>query len=117
MKIILKNLENLSINDGSTDVRILAIFPTVYDMDGFREKLTSENLSEFQFATNSGDVVGNYKNYELSHVEYRYINGEYEATFYLEKISDTELRIRSLESGQEVQDGAIEELAEMAGGE
>lgn len=117
MKIILKNLENLSIKDGSTDVRILASFPTVYDMDSFRENLTNENLSEFQFGTDSNDLLGKYKNYELSRVEYRYISGEYEAAFYLEKISDTELRIRELENGQEIQDGAIAELAEIAGGE
>lgn len=120
MKLILNNHDTFTITDGSTPTSITARFQNVTDMDNFRQKLTTENLSRFTFAKDSFDVIGVYENYEMpkdGHVSYRYIEEMYEATFPIAPISETELRLRKIEAGQEIQDGAITELAELAGGE
>ena len=119
MKIILKNNTELIVTDKCTSTSIVSEFKNVEDIEVFRKELTDENLSSFKYVNDNGDIFGNYENYTFESVTY--FEDEEEnivtAVFNIRQLSDIEIRLNALEEGQETQDGAIEELAGIVGGE
>ena len=117
MKIKLKNDTTITVLESTTSTVIKAEFPNVTEMDNFRAELTKDNLSEFQYLTEDGAVMGRYENYVLENTSYTVKDDVYTATFSIRHLTDTEIRLNALEESQETQDGAIEELAGIVGGE
>lgn len=72
------------------------------------------NLDNIQFKTN-GNVTGVYTNMKLITPLFHSVDinseGKIEAIFSISEKTDIEKRLDNLESGQEIQDGAIIELA------
>lgn len=117
---------NILLKDGTTQEvvekkcesnKIVACFENVEDLDAFRKKLTNDNLSEFKYQKDD-NVIGEYENYTYESVSYVENDGSIEATFSIRALTDVEIRLAAVEQGQEAQDAAIGDLAEMmAGGE
>lgn len=97
--------------------KIVACFENVENMESFRKKLTNDNLSEFKYQKDN-KAIGEYENYIYESVSYVENNETIEATFSIRALTDVEIRLAAVEQGQEAQDAAIGDLAEMmAGGE
>lgn len=118
MKIKLKNDTIITVLESTTPTAIKATFDNVYEMDNFRSELSKDNLSEFQYMNDDDTVIGNYENYVLVMTHYTVSDDlHYNASFEIRQLSDTEIRLNNLEESQETQNGAIEELASIVGGE
>ena len=97
--------------------RIVVDFDTVEDMDAFRKRLTNDNLTTFKYQKDD-KIIGEYESYTLENTTYVENDGSIEATFSIRALTDVEIRLAAVEQGQEAQDAAIGDLAEMmAGGE
>lgn len=97
--------------------KIVAEFENAESMEDFRKKLTNDNLSEFKYQKDD-KIIGEYESYTLENTTYVENDGSIEATFSIRQLSDVEIRLAAVEQGQEAQDAAIGDLAEMmAGGE
>ena len=117
---------NIFLKDGTTQevieskcesTKIVACFENVEDLDSFRKKLTNDNLSEFKYQKDD-KIIGEYESYTLENTSYVENDGSIEATFSIRALTDVEIRLVAVEQGQEAQDAAIGDLAEMmAGGE
>lgn len=82
------------------------------------DKLTESNLSEIQVKNGDGLVVGNYTDLVLaSETSIVRTDGTILTTYSLREKTDIELlteRMAAVEEGQQVQDGAISDLGEVA---
>lgn len=117
---------NIVLKDGTTQEvieekcesnKIVACFEDVENMEVFRKKLTNDNLSEFKYQKDD-KIIGEYESYTLENTTYVENDGSIEATFSIRALTDVEIRLAAVEQGQEAQDAAIGDLAEMmAGGE
>lgn len=117
MKIKLKNDTIITVLDSTTPTLLRAEFQSITELDAFRAELTNDNLSVFQYVSEDDSVMGSYENYTLVNTSYTVADGIYSAVFSLRQFTDTELRLNTLEEEQELQNGAIEELAGIVGGE
>lgn len=80
-------------------------------------QLTPENLAEVQVQTGDGLTVGNYTDLVLvSETSIVATDGSVLTTYNLREKTAEEKRLDALETGQEVQDGAITELADIVAG-
>ena len=80
-------------------------------------KLTEANLAEVQVKNGDGIVVGNYTDLTLvSETSVVASDGAVLTSYSLREKTAVEKRLDAVEAGQEVQDGAITELAELAAG-
>lgn len=80
-------------------------------------KLTDTNLAQVQILNGSGLVAGNYNDLLLvSETSSVAADGTIHTIFNVREKTAEEKRLEALEGGQEVQNGAIEELAGMMGG-
>lgn len=111
MKLVLKDKTELVVTDKCTATTITAEFDSVTNIEKFRQKLTDENLSSFEYVNDDGDVFGIYKNYTFDSVTYSEKDGTFTATYNLHQYSDIEIRIKELEISQALQDSAIDDLA------
>ena len=119
-KIILNNQLQINIESGSSlsDIKILS--ETKYDMLSTWDILAEENLKHIKIQTEDGTVVGTYDNILLdSETSTILLDGKILTSFHLREKTEVELlreRIEELESGQEVQDGAISDLGAAVSG-
>lgn len=119
-KIILSNNEEISIESGSSlsDMKVLS--ETKYDMISTWESLTEENLKHIEIQNKDGIAIGNYDDILLdSEMSTIQSDGKILTSFHLREKTEIELlreRIEQLESGQEVQDGAISDLGTAVSG-
>lgn len=75
------------------------------------EKLTPDNLSAVQIKSGDGLVVGKYTDLVLvSETSVVAADGTVLTTYCMREKTDVEKRLDALETGQEVQDGAINDL-------
>lgn len=83
------------------------------------EKMTDDNLHQVQVKNVDGLTIGNYTDLVLvSETSTVSADESVLTTFNLRKKTAEELRLESLEAEQEIQNGAIQELAEtIAGGD
>uniref|UniRef100_UPI0006D0C393 hypothetical protein n=1 Tax=Clostridium sp. NkU-1 TaxID=1095009 RepID=UPI0006D0C393 len=79
-------------------------------------KLTEENLASVKVQTGEGTTVGNYTDLVLQPGSWEEKADGLYITISLREKTDIEKRLDKVESGQEVQAGAIGELAGMMGG-
>lgn len=115
-KLILNNQTQLNIESGSylSDMRVLS--ENKYDMVSAWDAMTEENLKHIEIQSENGTVVGIYNNILLdSETSTIQPDGKILTSFRLREKTELELlreRVEQLESGQEVQDGAIMDLGE-----
>lgn len=115
-KLILTNQSQIYIESGSSlsDMKVLS--DTKYDMISTWDMLTEENLKHIKIQSEDGIVVGTYDNILLdSETSAIQPDGKILTSFHLREKTEVELlrdRVEQLESGQEVQDGAIMDLGE-----
>ncbi len=113
-KLILNDQTEIQIESGSalSDIKVLS--QTKSDMIAVWDKLTAENLVSVQVKNADGVSVGNYANLILSSetsVEQK--DGTVLTNFRLREKTEVELlkeEIDALKEGQEVQNGAIDDL-------
>ncbi len=119
-KIILNNQLQINIESGSSlsDIKILS--ETKYDMLSTWDILSEENLKHIKIQNEDGTVIGTYDNILLdSETSTILLDGKILTSFHLREKTEVELlreRIEQLESGQEVQDGAISDLGAAVSG-
>lgn len=115
-KLILNNQSQLNIENGSSLSDMKVISETKYDMVSVWDVLTEENLKHIEIQNGDGVVIGVYDNILLdSETSKIQPDGKIITSFHLREKTEVELlreRVEQLESGQEVQDGAIMDLGE-----
>ena len=118
MKLKLNNMEEtFNVLDDSTPSVIKMQCSSAIEMDGIRAALTKDALKDFQYLDGEGNVIGRYSHYVLEHTTYTVRDGIYQVSFTIRQLSATEVRLDALEEGQETQNGAIDDLAGIVGGE
>lgn len=114
-KLILADQSQIQIEGGASlsDVRVIS--QTKNDMLTTWDMLTDENLKVVQIQNADGVIVGNYENLILeSETSTIRQDGTILTSFCLHEKTELELlreKVEQLENGQEVQDGAIVDLA------
>jgi len=118
MKLKLAGInETFNVTDATTADMLCLESSKIQDVDSFREKLTDASLKHIEFLDNTGSVAGKYDHYTFTgDVSYSFKDDVYMSKYFLRQKTDVEIRLDALEAGQELQDGAITELAEIAGG-
>lgn len=119
-KLVLKNQEQFNIESGSSlsDMRVMS--DNKYDMVSAWDMLTEENLKHIEIRNEEGNAIGTYDNILLeSETSTILPDGKILTSFHLREKTEVELlreRVKRLENGQEVQDGAISDLGEVVSG-
>lgn len=90
-----------------------------HEMLSVWEKMTNDNLQQAQVKNSDGLIIGNYADLALvSETSTVSADGSVLTAFNLRQKTAEEMRLENLEAEQEIQNGAIQELAEaVAGGE
>lgn len=118
-KMILKDKTELKIMDGAGLNAITAVIGDWAALGGVADALmTAGNLDDVQFMTDE-TVTGEYNDMILEtplFIAVDVVGDEIRATFAIREKTEIEKRMDALETGAEVRDGAIMELAEMMGG-
>lgn len=113
-KLILNNQSQLNIESGSSLSDMKVVSETKYDMVSIWDMLTEENLKHIEVQNEDGTVIGAYDNILLdSETSTVQPDGKILTSFHLREKTKVELleeRVKELEAGQEVQDGAINDL-------
>ncbi len=118
MILMLKDGTEIKVLDESTLFNIQSECTTIEEVDVITQSLKEKgNLDFFSFKADNGDVYATYENFAYIDTSYIEENGIYHVTFSIRKKTDTEIRLDALESEQELQNGAIDELASIVGGE
>lgn len=118
MILVLKDNTEIAVLDESTTSNIIVDCASIEEVDAITQSLkTTGNLDNFAFKADNGDTYAEYENFAYVSTSYSEENGIYHATFNIRKKTDTEIRLDALESEQELQNGAIDELANIVGGE
>lgn len=119
-KIVLKDNTEIEILPGASLGETTVIVPDFADLKTVAEALTKEgNLDTVQYKSEE-QVTGEYKDMKLEIPLFREVgytdDKKVVATFTIREKTEIEKRLDKLEKGQAVQDGAILELAGVAGG-
>lgn len=122
MKIKLKNGSTFEINDGASIGRIEILVSETAPMEEIVSAVTVEkNLDTVQFMSDEGGIVGEYCDMKLTTCSIEKDAEKAKVVIGLAEKTEIEKRLEAVEVGQEIQDGAIGELAEVisevAGGE
>lgn len=116
-RLIFKNGEAVPIESGASLGSIQVFSESKEDMLSAWNQFAEENLSEVQIENKSGLTIGSYHDLVLtSETSSVRPDGSVLTTYSLREKTAEERRLDALEQGQEVQDNAITELAEMAAG-
>ena len=115
-KIILSNNYEIEIESGTSMSDIRIVSDTKYDMLNTWDMLTPGNLASVRVVNGDGMTVGNYSDLVLVSETSTEKDGKIETSFNLREKTETEKRLDALESGQEVQDGAITDLGAAVSG-
>lgn len=111
-KLILKNGTEIEIESGASLSDIHVLSNTKADMVSKWDMFTPENLQFVRVVNGDEIMVGTYNDLILvSETSYEK-DGKIETIFSLREKTEVEKRLDALESGQEVQDGAIMDLGE-----
>lgn len=113
----------VTIEDGASLERIIHISATEADATAVCAAVTADNIAHVEFYNEGAEQpYGVYDDLTLNSPVTRHgENGAVVVTISLREKTDIELRLDALEEGQEIQDGAIEDigaaLSDMAEGE
>jgi hypothetical protein len=113
-KLILKDQTTLEIESGATLSAITALSSTKEEMIEKWDALTKENLSAVEVKNSEDVTIATYTDLILvSETSVVMENGSISTEFHLREKTDIEKlqdEVNKLKEGQEIQDGAIEEL-------
>lgn len=113
-KLVLKDLTEIELRTGASLSHLGVLSADKASMVAIWDKLTAENLEEVQIKNGDGLVVGNYTELVLvSENSTVNADGSVLTYFNLREKTDVEKRLSAVEKGQEVQDGAIIDQAEV----
>lgn len=119
-KLILKNGTEISVEPGASLSDIKVVSETKDFMVDTWDLFTNENLKQVKVQNGNGVEIADYENLVLDSETSRIQkDGTIVTSFNLREKTEVELlkeRIEQLESGQEVQDGAISDLGEAVSG-
>lgn len=122
-RIVLKDGTVLEIEQSSNSGEFTMSFSGLAEFAETLQKLSQDNLSEYQVQNQEELTVARPVNKECLHVSAGLtwdkagaVSGV-SATFDITDVDMIRKRLDAMEAGQEVQDGAILELAGLAGGE
>lgn len=116
--LILKDGTIIELESAASLSTMVCIFPNWEEAVLVLKKLASENLAVAKVKNGEGLVVGNYTDLVLLPGAWKIDSSGVRITLSVREKTDEERRLDALEDGQEVQDGAITELAGIvAGGE
>lgn len=117
-KLVLKNKVEIELEAGASLSGLQVVSANREAMAVTWGQLTEDNLAEVQVKNGDGTVVGTHTDLLLvSETSIVRPDGTILTTYCLHEKTAEQKRLDALEEGQEVQDGAITELAAMAGGE
>lgn len=109
--LILKDNTNIELEAGASLAALQVVASDRAAMLATWEKLTPENLSQAQIRSGDGLVVGTYTDLVLvSETSVVASDGSVLTTYSLREKTDVEKRLDALETGQDVQNGAIDDL-------
>lgn len=115
-KLVLSNQEEITIEGGSSLSNVIVASETKNDMISIWDMFTEENIKCIQIQNDDGIEIGNYDNLVLeSETSKVQENGSILTNFHFRVKTEVELlreRVVALETGQEIQDGAIMDLGE-----
>ena len=121
-KIILKDGTELEINQGGNTGMAVISFNSLEEFVLTAKKLTPANLEQYQLLNHAGLVAANPENKECRSVGLDLTWDDaskitaVKAAFQIADVDMVAKAIKELQAGQEVQDGAITELADVIGG-
>ena len=120
-KMILKDKTEIEILDGAGFYAITAVTDDWSTLGRIAEAITTDgNLDEVRFETSDKVMIGMHRDMKLESPLFSVVDlaedGKIRATFAMREKTDVEKRLDALETGAEVRDGAIMELAGMMGG-
>ena len=113
-KLIFANMYELKLETGASIGALEAVFPTWQDAAAALEQLTPTNLTAVQVQNGDGLIVGRYTDMVLQPGAWDVQGDGIHVTISLRKKTEMEKAIEDLQAGQEVQDGAIDDLAAVA---
>lgn len=117
----LKNGSEINIEPGASLSSMGVVSASKEEMIATWDLLTVENLKEVQIENAEGEVIGEYSDLVLDlETSLVQADGTILTYFSLRQKTEVELlreEVEALKAGQELQDGAIVELAEIVGGE
>ena len=124
-KMILKDNTTIELEAGASLTNIQAVAADRAGMVEIWKKMTDDNLSNVQIQTGDGLTIGTYTDLVLvSETSTVSPDGTVLTSYHLREKTDEEKRLDALEEGQEVLDGAVNDLgsatsalAEQIGGE
>lgn len=120
-KIVLADNTEIEIQEGASLGRNVAVVADFADLKTVAEALTKEGNLKIVKYKSDDQVTGNYEDMKLesplfSAVDYTE-DKKVMAVFGIREKTETEKRLDSIEAGQQIQDGAILDLASVVGGE
>ena len=121
-KIILKDGTELEISQGGNTGMAIISFNSLEEFVVTAKKLTPANLEQYQLLNQAGLVADNPENKECRSVGLDLTWDDagkitaVKAAFHITDVDMVAKAIKELQAGQEVQDGAITELADVIGG-
>lgn len=111
-KVVLKNGEEFEIINGATENCITVEYGTLEEVGAIADQLTDENMEEYKILNSAGLECATIENKHLESIIIYPDRGQ--AQFNLVDVDMVAKRLEALETGQEMQDEAITELAAMA---
>jgi hypothetical protein len=116
--------DKMILNDGTTTelepaaniAGLTTVFTNWTEAAAFLPKLTEDNLANVQMQNGDGTIKWDYTDLVLQPGSWEVKADGVHVTISLREKTEIEKRLDKVESGQEVQDGAIAELAGMVGG-
>lgn len=115
-KIILADTTAIELLAGAGFSNLTTVCKDWAEVATLMPKLTPENLSNVKVQTGEGLTIGNPHDLVLQPGLWEVKEDGVHITISLREKTDIEKRLDNVESGQEVQDGAIAELASKEGG-
>lgn len=115
-KLILNDGTTIELEPGASLARLTTVFTGWTAAADVLPKLTEENLENVKVQNGDGPLEWSYQDLILQPGSWEVKEDGVYITISLREKTDIEKRLDKVESGQEIQDGAIAELAEMAGG-
>ena len=113
-KLILKDGSEIELESGASLSTLGVLSEDKAAMVDVWDKLTADNLATGRIKNGEGLVVGNYTDLALvSETSTVNVDGTILTYFNLREKSDIEKRLDAIEDGQEMQNGAINDLGEI----
>lgn len=115
-KLIFKNGTETGLEAGASLGNLQVISDSREGMLATWQQFTPDNLAVVQIKNGDGATVGTYTGLILvSETSVVATDGKVRTTYSLREKTDVERRLDAVEEGQQVQDGAIKDVATLAG--